>query len=71
MADGKKPWTIKQLYDAMQEDLKRESCGCIRANIEAVCGKEIREKAYEWEKIRKLTPGEVAIASKYGYGRRP
>jgi hypothetical protein len=60
-------WTIKQLYSAMQADLA--SCGSQfeRANVKAICGREIREKAHEWAKARKLTPFEVAIAEQFGF----
>lgn len=35
--------------------------------MRALGGKEIREKAAEWSAIRKLTPGELAIAQEFGY----
>jgi hypothetical protein len=62
-----KPWTIKQLNDAMQNDLMACQTDFERSMVKAICGKEIREKAIEWSKTRKLTPGEVAIASQYGF----
>lgn len=62
-----KPWTIKQLYDAMQQDLLSCNNTFERSMVKAICGKEIREKAIEWAQSRKLTPAEVAIASEFGY----
>jgi hypothetical protein len=35
--------------------------------VKAISGKEIREKAIEWSKTRKLTPLEIAIASEFGF----
>lgn len=60
-------WTIKQLHDALILDL--ESCNnqFEQTMVKAIGGKEIREKAQEWSKNRKLTPAEKAIASMYGY----
>lgn len=62
-----KAWNIKQLNEAMQKDL--ESCGTDfeRSMVKAICGKEIREKAIELSRTRKLTPFEIAIAEQYGY----
>lgn len=60
-------WTIKQLQDAMDRDLAACQSEFERANVKAICGREIREKAIAWARVRKLTPGEIAIASKYGY----
>ena len=62
-----KHWTIKQLNDAMQKDLMACHTDFERSMVKAICGKEIREKAIEWSKTRKLTPSEVAIASQYGF----
>lgn len=62
-----KPWTIKQLYEAMQKDLLSCNNAFERSMVKAIGGKEIREKAIEWSKERKLTPVEVAIASEFGY----
>lgn len=61
------PWTIVQLKNAMNEDLKKCNTDHERLMVKTVCGKEIRELAYETSKKRKLTPGEVAIASEFGY----
>jgi hypothetical protein len=38
-----------------------------RANCRAIGGREIREKAREWAKTRKLTPLEIAISEQFGY----
>jgi hypothetical protein len=62
-----KPWSIKQLYEAMQQDLLSCNSDFERSMVKAIGGKEIREKAIEWSKERKLTPIEVAIASQFGY----
>jgi ethanolamine ammonia-lyase small subunit len=60
-------WTIKQLKEAMIKDLQACHSDLERSMVKAVCGKEIREKAKEWAKTRKLTPSEIAIASEFGY----
>ncbi len=62
-----KAWTIKQLYEALQHDLTLCHTAFERSMVKAISGKEIREKAIEWSKQRKLTPMEVAIAQEYGY----
>lgn len=61
------PWTIKQLKEKMLEDMQACHTALERSMVKAIAGKEIREKAYEWEKQRKLTPAEVAIAQEFGY----
>lgn len=61
------PWTVKQLEEALQRDLGMCQTQHERIMVKAIGGKEIREKAQEWAKVRKLTPAEVAIAQKYGY----
>ena len=60
-----KPWTVTQLYHAMQEDLAMCNDSFERGNVKAICGKEIREFAESLD--RKLTPGELAIAQSFGY----
>jgi hypothetical protein len=62
-----KAWTIKQLHDQLAVDLTCCHTTHERIMVKAIGGKEIREKAIQWAKERKLTPGEVAIASLYGY----
>lgn len=60
-------WTIKQLKEALDRDLSLCQTNHERIMVKAISGKDIREKAIEWAKIRKLTPSEVAIAQEYGY----
>lgn len=62
-----KAWTITQLESALQHDLTLCHSNFERINVVAIGGRDIRESAIEWSKVRKLTPGEVAIAQKYGY----
>jgi hypothetical protein len=62
-----KSWTIKQLHEQLTIDLSYCQTTHERIMVKAISGKEIREKAIEWSKIRKLTPAEVAIASEYGF----
>jgi hypothetical protein len=61
------PWNIKQLKEAMLKDLQSCNTDFERSMVKAIGGREIREKAIEFAKVRKLTPGEVAIASEFGY----
>ena len=56
-----KPWTIKQLYSAMLTDLEECQTNLERELTLSICKKEIREKAKEFAKTRKLTPVEVSI----------
>lgn len=60
-------WNIKQLYASMQNDLQQCNNAFERSMVRAIGGKEIREKAEQWSKERKLTPIEVAIAKEFGY----
>jgi hypothetical protein len=60
-------WSIKQLHDALILDLGKCNNKFEQTVVKAIGGKEIREKAQEWSKERKLTPGEIAIATAYGY----
>lgn len=60
-------WNIKQLYVALQNDLQQCNNAFERSMVKAIGGKEIREKAEQWSKDRKLTPVEVAIAKEFGY----
>ena len=62
------PWTIKQLQEALLQDLQACSNDFERGMAMAIGGREIREKAIEFAAMRKLTPVEVAIAQSYGYG---
>jgi len=56
-----KPWNIKQLYNAMQSDLNSCQTDFERSMVKTICKKEIKEKANDFKKIRKLTPIEMAI----------
>ena len=60
-------WNIKQLHEAMQKDLASCHTRHEQIMVKAICGKEIREKAIEFAKTRKLTPFEIAIAKEFGY----
>lgn len=62
-----KAWSIKQLHDALVLDLGKCNNKFEQTMVKAIGGKEIREKAQEWAKKRKLTPAETAIASMYGW----
>ncbi len=62
-----KDWTIKQLYDAMNRNLRDCHTESEYINCRAVCGREIRELAETISKSRTLTPGEAAIASQFGF----
>jgi len=56
-----KPWNIKQLYESMSEDLNSCQNDFERSMVKTICKKEIKEKAKELQKIRKLSPVEMAI----------
>ena len=56
-----KAWNIKQLKQTMIEDLRMCQTDLERQLCRIICSKEIRELATEIQRIRKLTPGEVAI----------
>ena len=56
-----KPWNIKQLYNAMLCDLNSCQTDLERMMCKIICKKEIKEKAKEFQKIRKLTQIELAI----------
>jgi len=56
-----KPWNIKQLYNSMLEDLNSCQTDFERMMCKTICKKEIKEKAKEFKKIRKLTEIELAI----------
>lgn len=62
-----KAWSIKQLKEALDQDLTQCTSAMERSNCQAIGGREIREKAQEWAQVRKLTPLEIAIAQSYGY----
>lgn len=57
-----KPWNIKQLYYAMLTDLEEPDLTDLeRSIVKSICTKEIKDKAKEFAKTRKLTPFEVSI----------
>ena len=56
-----KPWNIKQLYNAMLCDLNSCQTDFERSMVKTICKKEIKEKANDFKKIRKLTPVELAL----------
>ena len=60
-------WNIKQLAAALASDLQACQTSHERLMVNAIGGREIREAAARFAALRKLTPGEVAIASQYGY----
>ena len=59
-------WNIKQLQVAIVDDLQQCNNAFERSMVKAIGGREIREKAEQWAKERKLTQIEVAIAREYG-----
>lgn len=61
------PWNISHLQQALDRDLLQCNNQLERDCCKAIAGREIREKAKEWSKTRKLTPGEISIAMNYGY----
>ena len=71
MTDNPKTsWTLHQLQQSLIDELRDPSLTTTeRLNIEAVCGKEIRLKAIEIAKNRKLNQREYSIAEKHGYRR--
>jgi len=63
-----KEWTITGLERALKEvSLPLCNSDFERCNLKAIHGIEIRRLATFWKAQRKLTPGEVAIAEKYGW----
>lgn len=60
-------WNIKQLKESLDNNLLLCNCQLERDCCKAIAGMEIREKAKEWSKTRKLTPAEFAIAKEFGY----
>lgn len=61
------PWTINQLNDQMAKDLEKCHTEHERIMVKAINGRHIREQAHQFAQTRKLTPGEIAIATQYGY----
>ena len=66
-ANNMKAWTVKQLKEKLSNDLLACNTNFERSMVVAIGGKHIREFAEQLAAIRKLTPGEIAIASEYGY----
>lgn len=58
-------WNIKQLHEALLNDLKLCHTDFERSMVKVIGGKEIREKAKEFANTRKLTPLEVAILEQH------
>ena len=58
-------WNIKQLHEALQQDLAKCNSDFERSMVRIIGGKEIREKAKEFRQERKLTPIEEAILAQY------
>lgn len=61
MADNNGEWTLTALYAAMQGDLAACSSEAERVNCRAVCAKEIKLKAFQLRRTRRLTPGEESV----------
>ena len=61
------PWTVTQLQKLLNSDLQSCHTAHERMMVKSLGGKEIRETAIAFAQTRKLTPGEIAIASQYGY----
>lgn len=61
----KKPWNIKQLWEQHKIDLQTASANNATGHeimmIETINLKEIRDKAAEFRRTRKLTPGEISV----------
>ena len=57
----KKQWTLQALSQEMQNDLKNCTDMFERANCYAICSSEIKNRAKEIQKTRKLSPAEIAI----------
>ena len=62
-------WNLKQLKDAMTADLAMCHSAFERSMCKVICESEIRKRAHEIAALRKLTPGEMAIAEDAGYPR--
>lgn len=60
-------WNIKQLKESLDYNLQFCNNAFEISMCKAIAGKDIREKAAEWARSRKLTPAEIAIAMEFGY----
>ena len=58
-------WTVKQLDEALTQDLADCQNHTEHLTALAIGGREIREPAEAIAKTRRLTPAEVAILQKY------
>jgi len=63
-------WTVKQLDEALTQDLATCQTRTEHQNALAIGGREIREQAAEFEKTSwrtgwRLSPAEVSILAKY------
>lgn len=54
-------WTLVALNHAMQNDLKNCTTEHERLCCKTICQREIKDKAFEIRKTRKLTPGEESV----------
>jgi len=64
----KQEWTIKSAErDYLERALPMCHTDFERCNLKAIHGIEQRRLANYWQSQRKLTPGEIAIAQKYGW----
>ncbi len=61
-----KAWNLKQLYEAMQNDLLMCHTQLERTMCVTICRKEIKLLAERVQKERKLTPIEQAILNNIG-----
>ena len=57
----KREWTLTGLNQEMKKDLLKCNTDFEKAMCKTVCKKEIKEKAFEIQKHRKLTPGEISV----------
>jgi hypothetical protein len=58
-----KKWSLQQLKQAMNKDLRECNSDFERSNIKGVCIAEIRERAIEIKTTRSLTSSEIKILS--------
>lgn len=58
-------WNIKQLHEALQQDLTKCRTDFERSMVRIIGGADIRAKAKEFQQKRKLTPLEEAILARY------
>lgn len=63
------PWSLRHLQDAARHDLTLCRTDSERLLCTAINCREIIETAEQWQKVRKLTPGEQAILEAARLGR--